>query len=131
MMNKDDQRTTRIHLMEALYQYDIYQEQSLDFTPNLTDEDHLKVYHQMVERISEIDQIIEKHLYNYRLNRLSFVDRAIIRLAVFELLEKVVPGPIVIDEAIELTKIYTNLDDEKQHKFNNKLLDAIYQSLKD
>lgn len=130
-MNKDDQRTTRIHLMEALYQYDIYQEQSLDFTPNLTDEDHLKVYHQMVERISEIDQIIEKHLYNYRLNRLSFVDRAIIRLAVFELLEKVVPGPIVIDEAIELTKIYTNLDDEKQHKFNNKLLDAIYQSLKD
>lgn len=130
-MNKDEQRQTRIHLMEALYQYDIYQEQSLDFTPYLTDESHLNAYHHMIEKLSEIDQIIETHLYNYRLNRLSFVDRAIIRLAVFELFEKVVPGPIVIDEAIELTKIYTNLDDEKQHKFNNKLLDAIYQSLKD
>ena len=131
MMNKEELRDYRIQFMEALYQYDIYQDQALDFTPLLTEALDIKRFEDIVKRLKEIDQIIEKHLFNYRLNRLSFVDRAIIRMAVYEFLEKQVPGPVIIDEAIELTKIYTNLDDQKQHRFNNKLLDQIYQSLKD
>jgi N utilization substance protein B len=35
------------------------------------------------------------------------------------------PKEIAINEALNLTKIYSNLDDDKQVKFNNKLLDKI------
>lgn len=38
---------------------------------------------------------------------------------------------VIINEAIELTKIYTNLDDEKQHKFNNKVIDQIAKAIKE
>ena len=36
---------------------------------------------------------------------------------------------VVINEAIEITKIYTDLDDENQHKFTNRLLDNISKNL--
>lgn len=78
---------------------------------------------------AEIDGIIEKNLVNYTLKRLNAVDRAIIRLAVYELLEKQTPSNIVINEAIELTKQYTDLGDKKAVRFNNKLLDNINKAL--
>jgi N utilization substance protein B len=37
---------------------------------------------------------------------------------------------IIINESIELTKIYTNLDDEKQRKFNNKVIDQITKAIR-
>jgi transcription antitermination protein NusB len=128
-MRKPRTREERILLMSSIYQYDIYQDEG--FMPSFEDEALLDDYQQIIKAIKAIDEIIEKHLYNYRLQRLSYVDRAIIRLAVFEMKEGLTAGPVAINEAIELTKIYTNLDDEKQHKFNNKLLDTIYQSIKE
>ncbi|HEY8405440.1 MAG TPA: transcription antitermination factor NusB, partial [Acholeplasma sp.] len=63
----------------------------------------------------------------YTLDRLNKVDKAIIRLATYQLMKKELPGEVVINEAIEITKDYTDLDDEKQHKFTNRLLDNIYK----
>ena len=61
---------------------------------------------------------------------LNYVDRAIIRLAVSELLDGDLAKDIIINEALELTKEYSNLDDDKQVKFNNRLLDNISQGMK-
>jgi transcription antitermination protein NusB len=88
------------------------------------------MFHELVEMLEKIDQTIESNLYNYSLYRLSYLDRAIIRIATYELLARDIPVSIVIDEAIELTKIYTNLDDQKQHKFNNKVIDQIAKAIK-
>ena len=41
-----------------------------------------------------------------------------------------VPLNIIINEAIELTKTYSNLDDEKQHRFTNKVLDQISKTIR-
>ena len=69
--------------------------------------------------------MIKTNLTNYTIDRLSFVDRAIIRLAVYEMLKTETPKPVIINEAIILTKDYSNLDDQKQSAFTNKLLDNI------
>lgn len=80
--------------------------------------------------LNRIDQVIVESLRNWTINRLSYVDRAIIRLAVYELLETDTPANIVIDEAIEITKEYSNLEDDSQSKFTNRLLDDIKEKIK-
>ena len=75
--------------------------------------------------LAKIDEVISKNLKKWSIDRLSYVDRAIVRLAVYELLETKTPASVIIDEAIEITKEYSNLDDEAQSKFTNRLLDDI------
>lgn len=127
---KTDLRAQRILLMEKLYQYDLYKSENIPYIPSFDDEDLSNIYQKVILNVEEIDQIIENHLFDYKLYRLSYVDRAIIRLAVYELLKTDLPVTIIIDEAIELTKIYSNLDDEKQHRFNNKVLDQIAKTVR-
>ena len=66
---------------------------------------------------------------DYSLNRLSYVDRAIVMIAVYEMMNGLIPA-IAINEAIEITKEFSNLDDNKAKNFNNKLLDNIAKNLK-
>jgi len=79
----------------------------------------------VINNKEKIDEIISNCLFNYTIKRLNVVDLEIIRVATFELLDKKVASAVIINEAIELTKIYTNLDDDKAKAFNNKLLDNI------
>jgi len=69
-----------------------------------------------------LDKIISDNLENWTIDRLNYVDKMIIRLAVYEMKYTDTPYEIIIDEAIELTKKLTNLDDDKAKSFNNKLL---------
>lgn len=123
-------RDFRIELMNQLYQYDLYQSEQMPFIPHFEMEDAAKTYDEIMNHLQDIDDMITKHLFDYSLNRLNFVDRAIIRLATFELLKTELDKKIIINEAVELTKIYSNLDDEKQHKFTNRLLDNIAKTIK-
>ena len=84
---------------------------------------------EIINAQSEIDLIINRNLENYTLSRINYVDKAIIRLATYELKLAKNPHNIIIDEALELTKEYSNLDDGLQAKFNNRILDKIYQDL--
>lgn len=79
--------------------------------------------------IEDIDKIIESSLQKYTLSRFNYVDRAIIRLATYELKNQLAPNQVIINEALELTKEYSNLDDDLQVKFNNKVLDNISKGL--
>jgi N utilization substance protein B len=80
-------------------------------------------------KINDLDKIIAYNLENWTIDRLNYVDKAILRNAVYELLYTDLPYEIIIDEAIELTKKFSNLDDDKARAFNNKLLDTIKQYL--
>ncbi len=84
---------------------------------------------QVEEKYPLLDEIITNHLENWTIDRLNYVDKIIIRFAVYEMKYTDTPYEIIIDEAIELTKKYTNLDDDKAKSFNNKLLDKIKTSL--
>jgi transcription antitermination protein NusB len=127
---KLDLRTLRVELMQLLYQYDLYKSDQLPYIPVFESENTSEIFYAILDLLDEIDQLIESHLFDYKLYRLSFVDRAIIRLSVFELMKTDLDKRIIIDEAIELTKTYSNLDDMKQHKFNNKVIDAIAKTIR-
>ncbi len=127
---KQDKRLIRIELMHTLYQYDLLSGSEHGFIPAFEVEEASVIYHEIISHLKEIDETIEKNLYEYSLYRLAYVDRAIIRLAVYELLFTDLAKQVVINEAVEITKIYSNLDDEKQHKFTNKVLDNIAKSIK-
>ena len=123
-------RALRIELMNLLYQYDLYKSENLVFIPNFEHEEVEGFYFQIIDELKSIDEIIESNLFDYSLNRLAYLDRAIIRLAVYEMVKTYTAKEVIIDEAVSLTKIYSNLDDEKQHKFTNRVLDNIANSLK-
>jgi transcription antitermination protein NusB len=73
-----------------------------------------------------IDDTIEGVSINWRLDRMAKVDRNVLRLAVYELLETDVPVKVVINEAIELGKKYGS---ESSGAFVNGLLDKVAAGL--
>lgn len=77
------------------------------------------------ENLEKIDEIISHCLTNWTIDRLNYVDLAIIRLATYEMILNKVPAKIIINEALEITKVYSNLDDDQAKKFNNRLLENI------
>ena len=78
------------------------------------------------ERRPEIDAHIEQHSEHWRVERMPAVDRNILRLAVFELLNGKLPAPVVIDEALELARRFSG---QESVAFMNGVLDAIRRKL--
>jgi len=59
------------------------------------------------ENSVEIDKNIEKHLIKWKLNRLSKMNLAILRISTYEILfEEEIPGRVAVNEGIELAKKY-------------------------
>ena len=79
-----------------------------------------------VDRVAEADSLITAHAEHWRLERMSAVDRNILRLAVYELLEKQTPAPVVIDEALEIARRFSG---EESVQFINGVLDAVRKGL--
>lgn len=77
-------------------------------------------------RLEEIDGIIERYASNWKVDRMAYVDRNILRLSTYELchLEEV-PPKVAINEAVELAKRYGEPDSSK---FVNGILDKIAKS---
>ena len=77
----------------------------------------------VAERIPELDQTITSASDNWRLVRMSLVDRNILRLGVFELLHRPdTPPRVAINEAVELAKRFGT---EDSAAFVNGVLDRI------
>jgi N utilization substance protein B len=79
-----------------------------------------------VSKIGEIDLLIEMHSANWRLDRMSAVDRNLLRMAVYELRDVGTPPAVVIDEALELAHRFSGDDSAK---FVNGVLDAVRKQL--
>lgn len=80
----------------------------------------------VVEHTERIDQLIGAHATGWSLERLPDVDRAILRMATFELLwADDVPDAVVIDEAVELAK---GLSTDESPAYVNGVLGAILQA---
>jgi N utilization substance protein B len=54
----------------------------------------------------ELDALLDSRATNWRVGRMPATDRAILRIAVFEILHTSTPGPVAVNEAIELAKRY-------------------------
>lgn len=76
-----------------------------------------------------IDEVIEKSLIGYSITRLHKLDLSIIRYATYEMIYDKLSPRIVINEAVEITKKYCDLEDGKQHAFTNAVLDNIMEHI--
>jgi len=76
--------------------------------------------------IGKIDDIIERHLINWKMNRISKINLAILRCSIYEILtDKETPAAVYINEAIEIAKKYS---EDKSIAFVNGVLDRIANS---
>ena len=119
--------------IQLLYNVDFMQitlDEAKASIENVSDDALSFAAHVLYDKVN-IDKIIEESLENYHINRLNSVDLQIIRLAVYEMKSGEAKA-VVINEALELTKEYTDTGDKKAVRFNNKLLDKsankIYQN---
>ncbi len=75
-----------------------------------------------VAKLPDIDKKIEAKSQHWRLERMPAVDRNILRLAIFELEQNALPPAVIIDEALELARQFSN---DESLPFINGLLDAV------
>ncbi|MBK7861741.1 MAG: transcription antitermination factor NusB [Archangiaceae bacterium] len=77
--------------------------------------------------LKELDAKIEQHSTNWRVDRMSRIDRNVLRLGAFELMHRPdVPKKVALNEAVELGKKFGN---EESSSFINGLLDKLAQGI--
>ena len=80
-----------------------------------------------IQRVTEIDDLIAKHLKNWRIERVAVIDRLVMRLAIYELLTEPDTSPkVVINEALELARTFSG---EEPVPLINGVLDAVRKTL--
>ena len=72
----------------------------------------------------EIDELANRYLDGWKIDRLGNTDQSIIRMAIYELMYTKTPEVVVINEAIELAKLYS--DDDVKNMING-ILDKVYK----
>lgn len=127
---KANRTITRENAMRVLYQIFLYKKNKIDYTTNGVIEEYMdnipleehkiintdflkELVEGVLNNINDIDNNISKYLENWTIDRLGLTDQAIIRISVYELLYTNTPNLVCINEAIELSKKYS---DEKVSK---------------
>ena len=121
----------RKNIMTILYQINVYDINKITYNVdeiikevNPIDNEFVKdVVYGVVTKKDEIDKLANQYLNNWTIDRLGNTDQAIIRMAIYELLYTETPDIVVINEAVELAKLYSD-DDVK--KMINGVLDKVY-----
>ena len=99
----------------------------IEYTPDAPESEYINgVVNGVREHAEEIDEMISGCLRNWTLDRISKVDYAVIRLAVYEMVYSGLPAGIAINEAVELTRKYST---ESSCSFVNGVLGTIHRKL--
>ena len=120
----------REKIMIILYQIDFYIKDNISFDVDDVIKENLEmdnkyvddVVNGVLEHLEDIDKSISKYLDNWDLDRLGKTDKAILRLATYEMIYYDTPKVVAINEAVELAKKYS---DDKIVKLINAVLDKI------
>jgi N utilization substance protein B len=101
-----------------------------EFAPGMGDSQFIEeLVQNVLSKQSDLDKIIEKAAPDWPLDKISFIDRNILRMGLFELIfadRKEVPAKVAINEAIELAKGFGG---ENSGKFVNGVLGSVYKEL--
>ncbi len=132
-------RQARERALQALYQMDAVgggpDEALLLLLESADEREDASILHYaevLVRGVTEhrraIDDIVQSHSANWRLERMARVDRNVLRMATFELLHRPdVPRKVVINEAIEIAKRFGT---EESGAFINGLLDKVSRDVR-
>lgn len=120
----------REKIMIILYQLDIAKSQKMDADIDKVISSNLECDNEFVKQVvygvitykDDIDKLANKYMVNWTIDRLDKTGCAILRMAIYELLYTDTPDVVVINEAIELSKKYS---DDAVRKIINAVLDKI------
>lgn len=136
-------RQARELALQFLYQFDSLKESSSDSEDveellslfwdgnDIASDDDTKEFSSILVRgscsnLPSIDKILTSYSDNWRLKRMSTIDRNILRIAIYELLYlSNIPPPVTINEAVELGKRFGT---EESGSFINGILDKIREA---
>lgn len=132
-------RLARERALQALYQLDVSASgtpaEALELAFSSDDtrgeraarEFALELVAGVMAHLSEIDALISEHSHNWRLDRMSKIDRNVLRLGIFELKHRAdIPRGVTLNEAVELGKTFGSQDSSA---FINGLLDRVAVTL--
>lgn len=130
-------RQARIFVMFALYSKAITNDDNIDIEGIILDfadfkdgivPENIKMFSKTllegtIKYLEEIDELIVKYSEHWELSRIQSVDKAILRMSIYSLMyQRDIPSSVVIDEAIEIAKDFSEKD---SYKFINGILDGI------
>lgn len=121
----------RKKIMTILYQINVYETNKVNYKVEDVIKDVLDIDNEFVKDIvygvitykKDIDSLANKYLNKWTIDRLGNTDQAIIRMGIYELKYTDTPSVVVINEAVELAKLYS---DDKVKNMINGVLDKIY-----
>lgn len=124
---------SRVIAMTILYQIYLYKKNNINYnmdevinSSNDTSDEFIRsLVYGVMEKDDYLNDMANKYLNNWTINRLGFTDQAIIKLGMYELLYTETPKKVCIDEAIELAKSYS---DDAVVKMINGVLDKVYHN---
>ena len=128
MKNRSELREV---IVKVIYQTIILEEAKLEYNVNDLIKEQLEVQNEFVDSCvhgilgnkSTLSSLANKYLSSWTLDRLNKVDQAILLLGIYELKYTETPSVVAINEAIELSKKYS---DEAVTKMINGVLDKVY-----
>ena len=120
-------------IMKVLYQNNILRDTKLEYNIDDLIKEQIEVENEFVnttvndviDKESDIKILANKYLKDWTIERLNKVDQAILSIGIYELKYTDTPSVVAINEAIELSKKYS---DEAVTKMINAVLDSIYHS---
>ena len=127
MKNRSELREV---IMKVIYQVNLLEDTNLDYDLGDLIKEQLEIKNDFVnssvdgiiEHKKEIYELANKYLNKWTIERLNKVDQAILALGIYELMYTDTPSIVAINEAIELSKKYS---DDKVVKIVNAVLDKI------
>ena len=120
----------RYKAMTILYQAFLYDSNNISYDINDIIDTQMEEKNKFIEMLvngviktrDKLDELANKYLDNWDLDRLGKTDRAILRLSTYEMMYYDTPKVVVINEAVELAKKYS---DDKVVKLINAVLDKV------
>ena len=123
----------REKVMTILYQVNLYINNKIEYDVEEVIKENVEIENEFVKEMvygvithkEELDKIADDHLDNWTIKRLDSMGQEILRMGIYEMKYTDTPDLVVINEAIELAKEYS---DEKVCKMINGVLDKVYHS---
>ena len=118
-------------IMKVLYQVSIYDDANMEYNIDYLIHEALDIENSFVndtvkgviDKKKDIYKLANKYLKDWKIDRLNKVDQAILSIGIYELMYTETPSVVSINEAIELSKKYS---EEAVVKMINGVLDKVY-----
>ena len=120
----------REKVMTILYQISLYQNNKIEYDVEAVIKENLEIDNEFVKEMvygvvthkDELDGLADDHLDNWTIKRLDSMGQEILRMGIYEMKYTDTPDLVVINEAVELAKKYS---DDNVRKIINAVLDKV------